>query len=88
MSDSAVYKTLNGQNAVTFDFCKEVAVALGESPVHVFRIANLLPRVPDAKGSDAVQSILDLLEMMDEETRRDVLHYTKMRYQNPVLIVE
>lgn len=57
ISRGAVSNTMNGHNSVTWDFCASIARALSTPIEEVFRMAGLLPLLPESVKLDKLQSI-------------------------------
>lgn len=77
VSQTLVSQILSGDRNPGADFCVKVAGALGESPIKLLRLADILPA---AQGDPALQEIIDLAENLTPEQRRQVLDFIKFIY--------
>jgi transcriptional regulator with XRE-family HTH domain len=71
-STSHVSMVLNGQRAVTANFCVSVAKALGVPVVPILELAAIIPRQPQPTDPEAKQ-LLDVWYRLSEDERRVLL---------------
>lgn len=78
-SSSNVSLVMTRQLSPSWEFCYKVAVALNEPPERVFRIAGLLPPMPER--DPLIQESVDLLRQMSQNDKEEVVAYARYRYQ-------
>lgn len=71
LSQTAVSSVISEQRNPGWDFCLAVARALGEPPENVFRMAGLLPALPQPIAQE--HELIHLIRSMDDDTRAIVL---------------
>jgi transcriptional regulator with XRE-family HTH domain len=70
VSHTTISQVISGQRIPTFDFCADVARALGESPVELFRLAGLLPAMPERRRKE-LEEIGEILAGLPDGPIRD-----------------
>ena len=80
VSQTLISRTLAGDMSVSADFCIKIALALGEPPERVLRLAKKIPLLPDSEGDPTLSEIIDMLRNMSPEQRQETLRY--VRYLN------
>lgn len=58
ISRASISNTMNGRNSVTWDFCASIARALSTPVEEVFRMAGLMPPLPESVKLDKLQSVV------------------------------
>lgn len=81
MSSAGMSLVMTGRNAVTWEFCANVARALGEPPEKLFRLAGLLPQLPLPERDPALQELFDIAKKLSATDREELLAYAKLRYR-------
>lgn len=82
LSHATVSKVMSGQNKITFDFCAAIARAFNEPPEMVFRLAGLLPPLPDS-ADPVVQKLEHIVSMLSPTQRRELLAFAEFRVVMP-----
>ena len=59
VSQTQISNVLSEQRSITFEFCKDIAIALGESPDRLFRLAGLLPSSPEEQKKPSPNAMLE-----------------------------
>ena len=77
MSGANVSRVINGQQAITFDFCAAIARPLGKRPEELFRMAGLLPSIRGSGGEISEEEFLELLPLLSPEQRRNLRQYAE-----------
>jgi len=80
ISSTSVANVMSGERSPTWDFCAAISVPLGEPIWSVARTAGLLP---SASGADEItyQELLEIMEKLPVEKRREILRYAKYLWQ-------
>lgn len=82
ISQGSISNVLNGQRKPGVDFVLAVARALGVKPEDLYRTAGLLPAKPAAVDLPPdLDEVIDLLKRLPSDERKEVLMYTRFRYQ-------
>lgn len=76
---STISRILKGERKAGADACRAIAVALGEEPDKVFRLAGLLPEEKKGPGklSEFQEELLRWTDELDEASQRMVLEIVK-----------
>jgi transcriptional regulator with XRE-family HTH domain len=77
VATSTMSTVLSGKSRPGWDFCAGVAQALEESPCTVFRLAGLLPPLPEVDTEEPIE----LLKTLPAVDRKEVVAYVRFRYQ-------
>ena len=75
VSTSTVSRVVSGELKPSWDFCAAIARPLDEPILTIFKLAGLI-----SLGEITTPEILEIVEIMETmtpETRREVLHYAK-----------
>lgn len=75
MSHTAIYKTMNGMNAITWEFCAAIAKAFKVPPEKVFRIAGLLTPSPSDETLKQLTDQAKYLNPANLELLIDMAHF-------------
>lgn len=79
VSTSTVSRVVSGELKPSWDFCAAIARPLDEPILTIFKLAGLIS-FPATKGEITTPEILEIVEIMETmtpETRREILHYAK-----------
>ncbi len=80
-SPAAISMVLSGQNKPGWDLCHGIARAFGIPSEQVFRLTELMPKLPASENEETLQNLLELVRLMDVEERREILKYAHFRRQ-------
>ncbi|GIK37602.1 MAG: hypothetical protein BroJett011_14350 [Chloroflexota bacterium] len=81
LSQASVAKPISGERKASAEICVKLALALGESPEKVLRLAGILPPLPGGENEQTIKEVVDILKNMPPEDRQDVLDFARYRYQ-------
>ena len=70
ISQSQISLVTSGQRNPGPDFCRDIALALGEDPVDIFRLAGYLPKVPPPTDLD--NTVSDIFRSLPDTQRNAV----------------
>lgn len=79
LSHATISKVISGESRITFDFCHLIATAFNESPEMVFRLAGLLPPLPD-NADPVVQKLHHIIAALPPPQRTELLAYAEFRF--------
>jgi transcriptional regulator with XRE-family HTH domain len=74
VSHTHISNVLSGERNVTFDFCASIAKALGKLPEDLFRMAGLLPPLPEPED-ELLSQVTDAFNRLPPDKRREVLDF-------------
>lgn len=77
--DATLSNVLNGKRKPGPDLCLAIATALGEPPEKVFRLAGLLPSLPNDDGD--VQEVIDIIKNLPPAKRKQALDFLRYLYK-------
>ena len=80
LSMASLSDVLNGIYRPGPDMCKAIAQALGEPPEKLFRLAGLLPPLPEAED-ELLYELLETFQRLTPEKRREALDYAGWQRQ-------
>lgn len=75
-----VSRVLSGEKAPSVDFCNKLALAFGEPPEKVFRLAGILPTTPNS-DDPTLGELHDLVENLPLAQRKEALRYLRYLHQ-------
>ena len=75
LSHGTINSVLAGKSKPGIDFCLGTAKALHIDPVHVFRIAGILPQEPEETVS--MREVVFLFNHLDDETKEEAIDYLR-----------
>ena len=81
VSATAINDTINQKTRPGWDLCTAIARAFDMSEEEVFRIATLLPPLPDTEEGVTYQQLWDIVKRMSPEERGEVYRYARYRLQ-------
>lgn len=79
LSHATISKVISGENKITFDFCHSIATAFNESPEMIFRLAGLLPPLPD-NPDPVVQKLHHIIAALSPSQKTELLAYAEFRF--------
>lgn len=79
LSHAFVNRVLSGDLGPSVNFCQKIAVALGESPETVLRLAGILSTTPPSEDSPMLQEIIELTRSLPSEDQKEVLDFVRWR---------
>jgi transcriptional regulator with XRE-family HTH domain len=79
-SEGMVSMVLRGERKPGPDFCNGIAKAFGIPPEEVFRMAGLLPALPE-QDDELARQLVESFKLLPIEKRREVLSYTIWKVQ-------
>lgn len=74
LSHSLISQALNDRITISNNFCLSIARAFGVPPEHVFRLAGILPDLPDTQ---TVNEITELAKNMPEDKQKQLLDFAR-----------
>lgn len=80
LSVAAISDVINQKTNPTWNFCLGISHALGESPEKIFRLAGLLPSLPDPVAEE--REMIHIIRHMSADTRS--LIFTMLRSLRPI----
>lgn len=78
---ATISKVLNEDRQAGPDVCLALARAFKLPPELVFRKAGLLPELPGGNHDVELQQLIDLMQRMTPDERREILEYALWRYR-------
>jgi transcriptional regulator with XRE-family HTH domain len=80
VSDSTITLVLKGDRKPGADLCNGIARAFGIPPEEVFRMAGLLPALPE-EDDELARQLVEKFKRLPIEKRREVLSYVIWKIQ-------
>lgn len=80
MSDSTISHLLAGNRNPGPDLCNGIARAFGIPPEEVFRMAGLLPALPE-EDDELARQLVESFKLLPIDKRREVLSYVVWKIQ-------
>ncbi len=75
---TTVSAVMTGRNKVTWEFCANVATALGTSPIDLFKKADLI-ETDETDGK--IEEVMQIMSQLNDTDRQDILDFAKFRQQ-------
>jgi transcriptional regulator with XRE-family HTH domain len=82
MSQSFISRVLHGERLATSDFCVKIALALGEPPDKLLRLAGILPTSPASDDDPTLVELQDLVKNLSLSQRKEALRYLRYLYHS------
>lgn len=75
---TTVSAVMTGRNKITWEFCANVAHALGMSPIELFKKADL---IATHDADDKIEEVVEIMSQLNDTDRQDILDFAKFRQQ-------